>query len=170
MATHAIGSRKFIGPVLAATAALMVGGVALASSPASPGAAAAPHIYVASHNDPIRLPFSHLATIGQLNLPAGTFTVTAKAWVTSVAGLGNSAVFCKLNLGGYFDQVQVDAQDSAVSNQPVRNGALYLTLSASISKAGPAKLTCENSGGGNTDLKFTKITAITGSGVTRSTF
>ncbi len=170
MAFHAIRSRAVIGAMLAATAALLAGGVALASSPDSTSATVAPYVYMAEHNANIRLPFSHLTTIGHLDLPAGSFTVTAKAWMTSVAGLGNSAVFCKLWLGSNSDQVLADAQDGSVSSEPVRNEVLYLTVSGTIGKATQTKLNCQNSGGGNTDLKFIKITAIKVSGVTKTSF
>lgn len=168
MAFHAIRGKAIIA-ILTTAAALTAGGVALASTPETTSAVAAPHTYVAQHNANIRLPFSHLDTIGHADLPSGAYTVTAKAWMVSVAGLGNSEVLCKLTLGGSSDQVQADAQDSTVS-QPVRNEAIYLTLSGSISKSGQAKLSCGNFGGGNTDLKFIKITAIKVIGVTKMTF
>jgi hypothetical protein len=166
---HATRRTAIIGAVVTASA-LTVGGTALASSPNSTSTVMAPHVYVASHNGDIRLPFSQPATIGHLNLPAGAFTVTAKAWMTSVAGLGNSAVYCTLSLGSKSDQVLADAQDGGVSSEPIRNEALYLTVSARVGKASQVKLSCVNSGGGNTDLKFIKITAIKVGGVTQTTF
>jgi hypothetical protein len=170
MAHNVIRGRVFIGAVAAAAAAVAAGGVALASTPDSTRAAVAPHVYIASHNAAIGVPFSNFATIGHLKLPAGAFTVTAKAWMTSVAGLGNSAIVCKLTLGTNSDQVQGDAQDSTISTQPVRNEVLYLTISGGIAKPAQALLICKNAGGGNTDLKFTKITAMKVSGVTKTTF
>ncbi len=88
----------------------------------------------------------------------------------SVAGLGNSAVVCKLTLGGSSDQVRTDAQDSTVSSQPVRNEVLYLTVSGSLAAPAPAELICRNFGGGSTELRFIKITALKVSAVTKTTF
>lgn len=170
MAFHAIRGRAIIGAILAAAAAIAVGGVALAGTPDSTSAITAPRVFVASHNADIHIPFFHSATIGHLSLPAGAYMVTVKSWMVSVAGLGNSAVVCKLTLGGSSDQVRTDAQDSTVSSQPVRNEVLYLTLSGSIAHPGQAKLICINAGGGNTDLKFIKITALRVSGVTKTIF
>lgn len=170
MTLHAIRGRTIIGAMVAVAAALTAGSVALAATPGSTGATTAPHAYVASHNSSIHVQFFHFAEIGHLHLPAGAYTVTAKAWMTSVAGLGSSAVVCKLNLGSSSDQVRADAQDSGISTQPIRNEVLYLTVSGSLGKAGQATLSCENVGGGNTDLKFIKITALKVSGVTKSSF
>lgn len=170
MALHANRGRALIGTILATAVGLTAGGVALASTPGSPSAAVAPHVYIASHNGSIRLQFHSFSTIGALNLPAGAFTVTAKAWMVSVAGLGNSAVICKLTLGKASDQLRTDAQDGGISSEPIRNEAVFLTLSTSVSNPSQAVLSCNNDGGGNTDLQFIKITAMKVSGITKSTF
>ncbi len=170
MALHAIRGRALTGTILVAAAGLTAGGVALASTPGLPAAAVAPHVYVASHNANIHLPYGTFSTIGHLSLPAGAFTVTAKAWMVSVAGLGQSKAVCKLTVGTASDQVQADAQDSTISTEPIRNEALYLTASGSLAKPGQVLLSCSNKGGGLTDLKFIKITAMKVSGITKSAF
>ena len=119
-----------------ALAGLAASGVALASTPNVPGAVTGPHVYVGYHNAAVFLPYKpNMTTVGTLSLPAGGYTVTAKAWVQSQAGLGNSAAYCKLTLGSNADQAQADAQDGNgdVARQPVRNASLYLTLTGSIS-------------------------------------
>lgn len=173
MKHHAIRGRVVVGTIGLALAGLAASGVALASTPSVPGAVTGPHVYIGSHNGAVFLPFKpSMTTVGSLSLPAGIYTVTAKAWLQSRAGTGNSAAFCKLTLGGSSDQLQADAQDGNgdVARQPVRNASMYLTLSGSISSGSTAKLSCGNLGGGITYLQFIKITAIKDAVLTKTTF
>jgi len=161
---------RAIAAITAAAVGLTAGGVALASTPGTTSAATGPKVYVAFHNDDIRLPFVTPAKIGQVTLPAGSYTVTAKAWVTSVAGLGDTGASCKLTLGKSSDQARVDAQDGGVSAEPVRNGVLGRTVSGTVASGVNAVLSCVNLGGGNTDLKYVKITAVTVGSVSKQGF
>jgi hypothetical protein len=92
--------------------------------------------------------------------------------VQSQAGTGNSDVFCTLVLGPNFDQGSVDAQDGNASTgtEPVRNEILELNVNGPLSGPGQALLQCRNFGGGNTFLKFIKITAIKVGGLTNTGF
>lgn len=162
MKRHAIRSRVALGTAGLAMAGLAVSGVALASTPSVPGVVAGPQVYAGYHNNAVPLPYKpNTTTVGSLSVPSGSYTVTAKAWVQSQAGIGNSAAYCKLTLGGSSDQVQVDAQDGNgdAARQPVRNASMFLTLSGSVTSGSTVKLTCGNLGGGYTVLKYIKITA-----------
>lgn len=173
MKRHAIRSRVALGTVGLAMAGLAVSGVALASTPSVPGVVTGPRVYYGYHNAAVFLPFKpNMTTVGSLSLPAGSYTVTAKAWLQSRAGTGNSAAFCKLTLGGSSDQLQADAQDGNgdVARQPVRNASMFLTLSGTITSGSTAKLSCGNLGGGNTYLQFIKITAIKLGALSKTSF
>jgi hypothetical protein len=160
------------GVIAVAVVGLGAGGVALASTPSTPNVVVAPQVFVASHNGAIFVPFFSATTLGHLSLPAGSYTVTAKAWMQSQAGTGNSSVFCKLTLGGTSDQGQADAQDGNASTgtEPVRNEMMNLSVTNRIGHAGKVLLTCRNFGGGDTFLKFIKITAVTVRKITKTTF
>lgn len=123
-------------------------------------------VFASYRNGPVFVPFSTTTktSLGHLALPVGTWMVFGKAWVQSNAGAGTSEVQCDLNLtpGGNFDSGQVDLTDGNVSSpdQPVRNGILQLNVNGVITSAGAADLNCQNRGGGNTYLKFIKLTAL----------
>jgi hypothetical protein len=169
-----IRGKMVMGAVTAAVVGLTAGGVALASTPAGTAAPAVsvPHVFFSSHNGAVEVPFFSFATMGHLSLPAGVYTVSAKAWMQSQAGTGNSSVHCVLTVGNSSDQSQADAQDGNAPNgpEPLRNEVLYLSVSGSLSHSAVAKLRCRNFGGGFTVLEFTNITAIKVSGLTKSTF
>jgi hypothetical protein len=124
---------------------------------------AATAVYAGYKNGPISVnPFS-VTTLATLNIPvAGKYSVTAKAWVQSVAGTGPSQVNCSLVAGTDSDQTQVDATDGNVSfpDEPVRNETMTLLVVHSFTAAGPVKLNCQNPGGGNTNLRMIKIVAV----------
>jgi hypothetical protein len=136
------------------------------------GPAGPSHVYASFHDAATFVPFSTTTTLGSLALPRGTFTVFAKAWVQSQAGSGNSDVFCSLVLGPNFDEGTVDAQDgnAPTGPEPVRNEMLELNVNGPLSGPGHALLKCRNFGGGNTFLKFIKITAIKVGGLTNTGF
>lgn len=169
-----IRARMAVGAIAAAVIGMTAGGVALASAPAVTNgpAAAVPHVFFSSHKGAVEVPFFSKATMGHLSLPAGIYTVSAKAWMQSQAGSGNSSVHCALTVGGSSDQSQADAQDgnAPTGPEPVRNEVLYLSVSGILTHPTVAKLTCRNFGGGFTVLQFTSITAIKVSGITKSTF
>ena len=168
-------SSKVVGAITVAVVGLAASGVALASptnTPSRPSAITGPRVFIASHDAALFVPFAAVTTLGQLAVPGGKYTVTAKAWMQSQAGSGNSAVNCTLTLGSRSDQSQADAQDGNASTgtEPVRNEVMSLTLAASVSHASVIKLSCRNLGGGNTFLRSIKITAIKVGQITRSTF
>ena len=169
-----IRGKVALGAIVAATIGMTAGGVALASAPAVTNrpAAVVPHVFFSSHKGAVEAPFFSNATMGHLSLPAGIYTVSAKAWMQSQAGTGNSSVHCTLTVGASSDQSQADAQDGNAPNgpEPLRNEVLYLSVSGILAHPTVAKLTCRNFGGGFTVLKFTSITAIKVSGLTKSTF
>jgi hypothetical protein len=146
------------------------------AGPAGPTGPAGPpgpsHVFASFHDAATFVPFFSTDTLGSLALPQGTFTVFAKAWVQSQAGSGNSDVSCSLVLGSNFDQGTVDAQDgnTPTGPEPVRNETLELNVNGSLSGPGQALLQCRNFGGGNTYLRFIKITAIEVGGLTNTGF
>jgi hypothetical protein len=126
----------------------------------APGAATA--VYAGYKNGPVFVPFSTtaLTNLAKLNIPAaGRYSITAKAWVQSQAGAGNSEANCTLVAGADLDQTQVDAQDAAPS-EAVRNETMTLVVVHAFAAPGPVTLNCQNRGGGNTYLKMIKITAV----------
>jgi hypothetical protein len=74
--------------------------------------------------------------------------------------------------GSKSDQSQADAQDgnAPTGPEPVRNEMMNLTLTGGVTHASQVKLSCQNLGGGNTFLKFIKITAIKVGKIHKSTF
>jgi hypothetical protein len=131
-------------------------GAAGATGPAGPVS-----VYAGFHDAAIFVPFSPVTTLSSLSVPAGTYAVSAKAWVVSFAGAGNSAVVCQLVLpSGDFDSQEVDLQDGSVGTQAVRNGSMALQSVGTWAATGPVKLNCVNNGGGNTEIKMVKITAV----------
>ena len=169
-----IRRKMAIGGIAAAVLGMTAGGVALASVPAGTDrpAVTVPHVFFGSHKGAVEVPFFTTATMAHLSLPAGVYTVSAKAWMQSQAGTGNSSVHCTLTVGGSSDQSQADAQDgnAPTGPEPVRNEVLYLSVSSILRHPTVAKLTCRNFGGGFTVLQFTSITAIKVSGLTKSSF
>lgn len=174
MMVLSIRGKVAVGAIAAAAIGMTAGGVALASAPAVTNgpAVAVPHVFFSSHRGAVEVPFFKTATMGHLSLPAGVYTVSAKAWMQSQAGTGNSSVRCALTVGGSSDQSQADAQDgnAPTGPEPVRNEVLYLSVSGILRHPTVANLTCRNFGGGFTVLQFTNITAIKVSGLTKSTF
>jgi hypothetical protein len=126
----------------------------------APGAAVA--VYAGFKNGPVFIPFSTtaLTTLATLNIPvAGRYSISAKAWVQSQAGAGNTLANCTLAAGPDLDQIQVDAQDAAPA-EAVRNETMTLLVVHAFAAPGPVTLNCQNRGGGNSFLRMIKITAV----------
>ena len=114
-------------------------------------------------NGPVPLPFSNttFTSLAHLSLPAGKYVIFATANITNNAGIGNTDARCQLAAStGDFDEAEVALQDVNVAGS-AHAGSLALNVVADMSAApGGVDLTCRNEGGGASNARFIKISAI----------
>jgi hypothetical protein len=121
-------------------------------------------VYAGYNNGPEGVPYStsQIFHIGSLSLPSpGQYSITAKAWVESLAG--TALIRCRLSTAHDFDDGQVDVTDPS-------NGILTLMVNTTVTGADAAELRCQNRGNSSginpAQLNNIRITAVRVSSLT----
>ena len=114
-------------------------------------------------NGPVVLPFSitTFTVLAHLPLPAGKYVIFATANITNNAGTGNTDARCQLVAStGDFDEAEVALEDVNTAGS-AHAGSIAMNVVADMSAAaGGADLTCRNEGGGSSNARFIKLSAI----------
>jgi hypothetical protein len=127
------------------------------------GATGPSDAFAGFRNGPVALPFSAttFTSLAHLPLPAGKYVIFGTANITNNAGSGNTDARCQLAAStGDFDEAEVALQDVNIAGS-AHAGSIALNVVADMSAApGSVDLTCRNEGGGVTNARFIKISAI----------
>ena len=109
------------------------------------------------------------ATIGSLNLPAGSYVILAKLNVLQQSGIGeqNLLVACKLQAGGDFDlaNVHVLGDDNGGAAGTAAEEPIFMNIVHTFSSADHASVICKDADVGDARWSDLKITAFKVSGI-----
>jgi len=109
---------------------------------------------------PVFLPFSTFTTIASLSLPAGSFLVLAKASITNDAGTGDTGARCRLvSPATQADEALAGLEDVNIAGS-ADAGVITMIVATTLATPGDMTLRCRNEGGGTTNARFIKLSAI----------
>jgi hypothetical protein len=105
-----------------------------------------------------------LTQVGSLTLPAGSYLITASAWLENTSPSNSSSLgVCELTFGTATDEVEAGLLGP--SGAPLNNQTLSMTVAATASSGASATLSCEAVG--NSGLTYAETASMTATQVGR---
>lgn len=126
--------------------------------------------FVSFKDGPVSIPFSSttFSTLASMNLPAGSFVISAKSEITNNAGTGNTVARCRLNSpAGDFDEGLAALEDVNTAGS-ANAGTIAMAVGSTLASPGTVTLQCRNEGSGNSNARFIKLSAIQVGALTNS--
>jgi hypothetical protein len=105
-----------------------------------------------------------MTQVGSLTLPAGSYVITASAWLENKSPSDSSSLgVCELTFGSATDEAEAGLLGP--SGAPLNNQTLAMTVAATAGSSAAATLSCEAVG--NTGLTYAETASVTATQVGR---